>query len=405
MPNKAKLDIFVMLRFLCMVFMLPHSLYAETNAGQEIGETYYDSGQFRGMGIVDSATLAPTGDRLYTLKDSVLRQYNLRPLKRINAMKVAFDSRQAGVDSYKTFITNDEKRIVIYSKTQLRLLDIKTGKIIKTVPFKSELGVLNNDEIFTLDNDNKATVWNVDDLTKKKEFVALEPWSDPWSNNKNSNTGGCRVGCRLIKAANHVILHRMTDVGKVFVFDGASYRQVWNLAYVDYPGPTLSYDLNTLYIGNSYRKLWYSGKQIDHIEEFRQKNKGVRIGEILKVDIATAQVDYVFKKDFKSHRYILLMPLGGEQQISPTHQYHLFRHKCDSHYLFFYREEDKARQKKVFLQFEDGEAVFISKAGSFQATEHARKHLKMKNSKGELVPINDATFEKFNKANVDHKKW
>lgn len=147
MPTKAKLDIFVIMRFLCMVFMLPHSLYAETSPGQEIGETYCDSGQFRGMGMVDSATLAPTGDRLYTLKDSVLRQYNLSPLKRINAMKVAFDSRQIAATPYKTFITNDEKRIVIYSKTQLRLLDVKTGKIIKSVPFQSELGVLNDDEI------------------------------------------------------------------------------------------------------------------------------------------------------------------------------------------------------------------------------------------------------------------
>jgi len=196
----------------------------------------------------------------------------------------------------------------------------------------------------------------------------------------------------------------MTDVGKVFVFDGASYRQLWNLAYVDYPGPTLSYDLNTLYIGNSYRKLWYSGKQIDHIEEFRQKNKGARIGEILKVDIATAQVDYVFKEDFKSPRYILLLPLGGEQQISPTQQYYLVRF-VGSGWVFFYRDGEKIRQKKHFLQFEDGEAAFISKAGFFQATENARKHLKMKDSKGEIVPINDATFEKFNKTNVDHKTW
>lgn len=76
-----------------------------------------------------------------------------------------------------------------------------------------------------------------------------------------------------------------------------------------------------------------------------------------------------------------------------------------SGWVFFYREGEKIRQKKHFLQFEDGEAAFISKAGYFQATEHARKYLKMKTSKGEIVPINDATFEKFNKTNVDHKTW
>jgi hypothetical protein len=148
--------------------MLPHSLYADTNADQEIGQIYRVQ-----VGIVDSAMLAPTGDRLYTLKDSVLRQYNLSPLGRISAMKVAFDSRQIAATPYKTFITNDEKRIVIYSKTQLRLLDVESGKIIKTVLFQSELGVLNDDELFTLGNDNKATVWNVHDLNQERRICGM----------------------------------------------------------------------------------------------------------------------------------------------------------------------------------------------------------------------------------------
>jgi hypothetical protein len=73
-------------------------------------------------------------------------------------------------------------------------------------------------------------------------------------------------------------------------------------------------------------------------------------------------------------------------------------------YVFFYRAGEQARQTKAFLQFEDGEAALIGNDG-FQATENARKHLKMKDSKGELVPINDATFEKLNKTNIDHKEW
>lgn len=401
MPNKAKVDMLVMMHFLCMAFMLPHSLYAETNAGQEIGETYYDSGQFRGMGMVDSAMLAPTGDRLYTLKDSVLRQYNLSPLRRISAMKVVFDSRQVAATPYKTFITNDEKRIVIYSKTQLRLLDVKTGRIIKTVPFQSELGVLNGNEIFTLDNDNKATVWSADGLTKKREFEATA--EERWSDNKNYNI----TGSTLIKVANHIILHRpafSSGNGKIFVFDGASYRQIWNAGHNDYIPSAISYDLNTVYVPNGGR-LRHFGVSIDHIEEFRKNNKE-RIGEMLKINIATAQVEDMCKReDYKLPRYIVMARGAAEQQISLTHQYHLTRYSTYNFYVFFYRQSEKSRQTKAFLQFEDGEAVFISKAGFFQATENARKHLKMKDSKGEIVPINDETFEKFNKTNVDHKTW
>lgn len=400
---KTKSGLSLIIYILCIVFMLPHSLYAVTNTDQEIGETYYDQGSLLAGSEVDSAVLAPTGDRLYSVKNGVLRLYNLSPLKRIKSMEVEFDSHQEKEGPYRIFITKDEKRIIVYGKTQLRLLDLESGKIIKAVPFQSELGVLNDDELLTLDNDNKATVWDAYELIKKKDFVASG--EERWSLKDHNIT---IINCTLIKAANFIILYRpafSSGNGKVFVFDGASYRQIWNLGHNDVIPSALSYDLNTLYVPNNYRPLWYAGQYVDHIGEFRKKDKEARIGEILKIDIATAQVGYMFKEDFKWHQYIMLARGAEEQQLSPTHQYHSTRFRSYSRYAFFYREREKPKQAKLFLQFDDGEAAFISKSGYFQATESARKHLKMKNSKGEIVPINDATFEKFNKTNIDHKEW
>lgn len=396
MKNTSKLNLFagVVLRALLLIVPVSASLAGND---QEIGETYSNQ-MYQTEGRVDSAVLAPTGDRLYTLNNGVLRQYNLSPLGIVTAIKVAFDSRQTKEDPYKIFITNDEKRIIIYSKKQLRLLDLKTGKMIKTVPFQSELGVLNDNELFTLDNDIKATVWNAYELTKKKEFLAFE--KERWTEDSYYTI----TGDTLIKAANHIILNRPSTrshgTGKVFVFDAASYHQILNIDHNSSGFNAISYDLNTLYVGNDHRPLRLPEKTIEHIGEFIKKNKGARIGEVLKIDIATAKVEYVFKENYKWSHYIMLAPYLTNLQISPTRQYHV--RGSD---VFIYREEEKERQKKRFLQFEDGEVAFIGQAGHFQGTEHARKHLKMKNSRGKIVPINDVTFEKFNKTNTDHKDW
>ena len=197
MKNTSKLNLFagVVLRALLLIVPVSASLAGND---QEIGETYSNQ-MYQTEGRVDSAVLAPTGDRLYTLNNGVLRQYNLSPLGRINAMKMAFDSSQTKEDPYKTFITNDEKRIVIYSNKQLRLLDVASGKLIKTVPFESDAGMLNENELFTVDNHNKATVWNARDLTIKMKFEAKgeERWA-PFKGFRVNHSIFIRAGNRIL---------------------------------------------------------------------------------------------------------------------------------------------------------------------------------------------------------------
>jgi len=61
---------------------------------------------------------------------------------------------------------------------------------------------------------------------------------------------------------------------------------------------------------------------------------------------------------------------------------------------------------KYFLQFPDGEVVFFGyKTKHFQITANARKHLKMKNNQGDIIPINDATFERYNRTGIEHYRW
>ena len=52
-----------------------------------------------------------------------------------------------------------------------------------------------------------------------------------------------------------------------------------------------------------------------------------------------------------------------------------------------------------FLHFQFGNEWLLQRKGSneFMGSENIRKYLKMKTKDGKIVPMNDATFEKYNK--------
>ena len=385
-------------------YLLSLDVYADTRRKQEIGEPYFDKSS--GEGRVDSMALAPSGERIYTLKEGVLYEYGLSPLKKINSMKVEFDSKQTKDDPYRMFITNDEKRIIIYSKMRLRLLDLGSGKIIITKLIKSELGVLNDEEFLTLDNNNKGTVRDANNLKEKHVFTASG--YDAWDHGKYANISHSN----LIKAGDHLILYSEgvnPFPGEVTIFDKNSYKIIWKIYHRDDTRSAVSYDGKTLYVQNPLKEFKYLDKMYEHRNNYiKEHGAGLKDGqfpEVLKVDLAKGKWSYLTKKDFK-YRFGLYVPLskaGLSQKISPSYQYFLLG--TNGRYGFLYSEE-KRRRTKYFCQFQDGEAAFFGRIKSyFQITENARKHLRMKNSKGEIVPINDATFKKYNKANIDHKGW
>jgi len=258
---------------------------------------------------------------------------------------------------------------------------------------------LNDEEFLTLDNNNKATVWNVNVLIKKNEFTASG--GNRWSDNKNYDIS---YG-NLIKAGKNIILYRQASYvnGEVFVFDSKSYQQIWRIQHTDDERSAISYDLKTLYIPNAKIRLWYSGRFYNHVEEYEKEHKKGRPGRILKIDLSLDKWSYTLKEDFKRRLYIPLSRAGAGQQLSPTRQYYITGY--NGNYTFHYPEE-YLRLGKYFLQFKNGEAAFFSHiTNNFQITANARKHLKMKNNQGDIIPINDATFERYNRTGIEHYRW
>ena len=149
-------------------------------------------------------------------------------------------------------------------------------------------------------------------------------------------------------------------------------------------------------------------------DELKQKYKDpeLRIG-YCQFDLSSGQFDLP-STDFKApddHRftktYFSLNAIGAAYQISPTSQYQLLEGVGEGGSVigFVYIKSDKPKISKSFIQYTDGEAALIARTGDFIATRNARASMKMKNKAGEIVPINDVTFEKFNKSNLDHKEW
>ena len=63
-------------------------------------------------------------------------------------------------------------------------------------------------------------------------------------------------------------------------------------------------------------------------------------------------------------------------------------------------EDLNSRMRFRFTLYESSEAILFEcpigdLCKKFQLTPNARKYLIMKNSEGKIVPINDATFEKY----------
>ena len=400
-----------------LLLIMPGSAWAAAEENQEIGETYNNQ-MYLTEGRVDSAVLAPTGDRLYTLKNGVLSQYNLSPLTRISTVKVAFDSRQTKEDPYKTFITSDEKRIIIYSNKQLRQLDVASGKLIKTVPFESDAGMLNENELFTVDNQNKAVVWNALDLTIKMKFEAKgeERWV-PFEGHIINHSLFLRAGNRILLFRPH-----RRYAAAIFVFDASTYKFLWRVKNNVILKPLLSADMRVLYVNcgaDGYSKLWRDGHHTDLHNELKQKYKDTELRpDYCQFDLSSGQFDLP-STDFKEtnyrvtntntnrNRHFNLNYMPRQTQISPTSQYQFLSGVGNSGNVtgFIYIESDKPKTIKSFIQYTNGEAALFASTSEFIATRNARASMKMKNKAGEIVPINEATFEKFNKSNLNHKEW
>lgn len=398
--------------FLILITLLVQLTVLPVRAA-DTGEPYFgrlSSVQKMKERSVDSLVLVASGDRFYTLKNSKLYLYSFEPFQLRASKNLGFDTRQIEDDLYRSYLTSDEKRIILHSPSQIRVLEISTGNIIQRKNIKSQRGILNGDEFLLLDDENVAKIIDADTLRLKREFEVSE--YDGWSGKLKSASE-----YNIIKAGKHLILFRPETSpypGDVTVMDAMSYEIIWKIYHRGNYRAFLSYDNKKLYIKNPVRKIAYRGKEFDHRELYSKKtaNQKLTFKNMIEIELGAfdwkyIQYKYIYNKNINfdgkviplRFRSVMLKPPGIHQQLSLDRKIWVLSGSVNNRFNYPALSRDYI---SFFYQFMNGEAVlYFPGTKRLIATPDARRYLKMKTSNGNIVPMDAVTFQKFNELPAD----
>lgn len=344
---------------------------------------------------VESSVMTSDGKRIYALKSGTLSQYQIDPFRLISSFKVGFDAGQPAerVDWYQIFITADESKIVIHDTKSIKLLDLTSKRVTQSVTHDSQNGLLVDSVFVTFGPDNVLTLWNAEDLLKIKTIAPDYRWTgtkearhDEGSTvtRKFSLSRGTsnvfRLGDMVVIAIPAISANHGTSTpGDVFLINKDTFKLVTNIEHYD-DNPTLTFDHKSIFV----RGLKWVGP--------RKENANVELGGFWALhtyDLESGNA-IVVKPEESPKGIATRLPFRGlSPQVPPPGQFHLL------HGQLLVSPESKDASKRLYI-YENGEAVlFRYKKKTFELTDNARKYLRVKVSKDEIIPIDDATFDKF----------
>lgn len=339
------------MKSLLVILVLVVNLFGSDN--QKIGVPYIGED----TGLVDSAVLAPDGNSFYTLKDNLVTQWQLTPLEKLHSFKtniMTYDANGKAEYKININISNDNKRVILYSPKEIQLWDIKSKKHLKTNKFKDYVssGVRSKYGFLTIGENNILTIWNDENLTCKKEiwfnyFIRFKPFH-------------------------------------MFVGD--------NILIVSYGISDLIYfNLDTF-------KLEYSTRTQENLHELFK----------VKMSEFSTRIEKRYPHKFNSYAlywylkrlsYWNLRTMSSHKEIHDNYTYEVTLRKS-TNYIFiksFLDESGKfKKQFYTFYQFDDAGILIDKRKKYFMGSRDFKKYLEMRTKDGEVVPMNDATFKQYN---------
>jgi len=319
--------------------------------------------------FVDGAVMAPDGKHFYTLYEGLLSKISIKPFKRVSSWEIDFKEILSPKNLFKVFITPDEKKLIISNKEKHKvvLVEVGTGAIINSVPIKKTyrtadlpggkyryltkrmIDAVLNDHEFLVFKTNKIIVFDANTLSKKRE-VSID-----WKPNQFTKVHkiydkiiyGDEDGVGFIGKQNYRNreLYRYGETGKK---EGCGFG---NLG-----GGLFNFDLNSLEDG-AVKKFNICGYPVENSNKFSEERT---------IDLGARPISVAGHYVVKSYEYTL-------KDLSTSKKYEI-------------------------AQYPDGAVILLKKSDPkhfVTLTPKARKHLKMKTAEGEVVPINDATFDKY----------
>ena len=366
-------------------------------------------------------TFAPKGERMYVLSQGKLTHYSLSPLEIISSIKVDFNipPRKVSANDLKDpkykipsgarlFITTDERKLIVYTYKKIILFDIDKRKTVKTISLGTlnNRGVLNGDEFVVLDDENKVTIFDAHSLKQIRKFTSLYSWTHKFSwppsvyheSEEEKVVGFNSYRNSLNKIGGYIFLYKANmpySSEELMIFDAKTYDIVFSFKAATLTKAAISYDLKTIFL--DVVSSIYDNSNQDRL--FPKTRKVAQSAYGNKYNLVTKDITPLTAQEGKQYSKTAIT-------LNREIEFKVVGEKAYTKWYAAYFSYKGTRSSKRFLQFLDGEAILERpKTKNFQITSAARKYLKMKNSKGEVVSMNDVTFNNFNKAGISPMEW
>lgn len=340
--------------------------------------------------------LSPSSDRFYTLRDGLLTQYQINPLKKLSATSGDWGTiKEPGC--YMR-ITDDEKKLLVVDKSQIYAFDIGTGRLLNKAEWEyrsSPAVIINDDELVILQR--RMTGGTIGGEHDGWMVVDLDIWAiNTLKLKRKINEFGKDFGFvqdrggwpAMSKIQDRIYLK--SDKSLV-VLNSKTYKPELSLAtgFTSERPPLLSKDFRTLYIP-------LVAKVTDYLTGKQSSFDKIRTDMVFIFDQKTREFRFESRKNVSRDELDPALFTGT----------HLSRNK---NYLMTGQGSYHAQAVLInlstgsriyFYQYDESEAIVVEHAVDrqilgFQLTPGARKYLMM--DKEARIPINDATFNKYHR--------
>lgn len=331
---------------------------------------------------LESAVLVADGKSFYTLQGQDLIHWNLSPLKKLEAWKVPLKTivdKSPSNRFHNIYLLKDYSKVLITSIKELMIYNLQTRKVEKKLEYSSYLTVKDGDTLYlthlTPYKDDPFTysvdleVWQLPEL-KRIRSVNLTELTDRNGYRKMMYRGN------LLAGRDVIFYFGSYDLLRMIIMDKKSFKikeaetgfrkvEVTSNGYVDI-GPYI------------YRLS--DGKQIMKID-LNNGKKAYRFA-----DEHHQTVIDEFHADFRPKRASVVGNLCLKT-----------RRGAYAPYFFINIKEGEDKSVIKILSQDQGEAVISTyRKNYFETSSRSSQLLKMRMKDGEIVPMNDATFKKYN---------
>ncbi len=346
------------------------------------------------------AILSPDGEHFYTLREELLTRYRISPFEKIGSIVIDREEleKTRNESSCRVLLSNDKSKLVIVFTHKILLLNTNTGKMLNKFEMKQRgkgiAGVvLDGNELVLLDREDgeyfTLSIRDVNTFKLKRKIHNLSSFGFH-PNRRTSIPAVSKIQNRIFleTETSLLVLNRNTYDPELFV-----------LCKYTCKNPTASKNYQKLYV-------WNVLSVTDHLKEKKTTYEGTLQKKVMVFDQETREASFTNRNDIS--RIDLVPTLVNTEQISRVKDYLMVSKRGPNSMAGLVNL--KTDVGFTFYQYDSGEAILREwpRGGEyytyFYLTPEAKRHLMMKNRDGEIVPINDATFNKYYRKTRVHSR-